>query len=126
MRGVISYIIGAAKMKVIVLSLLGFSVGLSSAAYAGGPYTSKIEKIVEAGDGSPYTAVWLDYNFTSSESSCGSTVTHDRVTIKTERQLAVLLAAVMADAEVSVYIDGNACGTAGIDDLTSVFLAPPA
>ena len=94
---------------------------LSVEVFASGPYTTSIKKLQATDITSPYNTVFLNIDIT--ESPCSSTNVHNRFAIVSNAQQSVILAAVLANKEITVTGLGT-CNAADVEILNTVSISP--
>ena len=105
------------KLKIIIIFIFIIFPIFASAT---GPYTSTIAKIQTTAIGSPYNTVWLTINV--SDSPCSSTNVNNRFTIVNAEQQSTILAALMANKQITIY--GTGTCSHDIEAINAVQLAP--
>ena len=101
--------------------LATFLLTFVSTAAATGPYISKIKTLQVVNIGNSNTTVFLNLDIT--DSICSGTNRFDRFKILNDAQMSVILAAVMADKEITIYGTGG-CGSGTNEEISSIRINP--
>ncbi|AWF82823.1 hypothetical protein BTJ40_19490 [Microbulbifer sp. A4B17] len=87
------------------LAIFGLFMASLNTSAATGPYTAHIKQIQATELGNPYNTIYLDLDIT--DSPCSSTNSLDRLTLYSEAQYSMALAAFMSDSQVTIYGTGE-------------------